>query len=77
MLDYEGLELALSHPVNRSMSALLTTYLHFAPIQAIFIAELHPAKIANNSSLVPAVESTVQDLLERLQRIHARISAVS
>ncbi|KAJ4292464.1 hypothetical protein N0V90_009126 [Kalmusia sp. IMI 367209] len=65
LLEYEGVDLAFSHPFNRSMSALLTTYLHFVPIQALFVAELHPSKIVNDSSLVSSVEFVVQDLLER------------
>ena len=77
LLDYEGVELAFSHPFNKSMSALLTTYLHFVPIQALFVSELHPSRIGSNRSLVSGVESIIQDLLERLQRIHARITAVS
>jgi hypothetical protein len=77
LLESDGVDLAFSHPFNRSMSALLTTYLHFVPIQALFISELHPSKIVNDSSLVTSVEFAVNDLLERLERVHARISAVS
>ncbi|KAF2441513.1 hypothetical protein P171DRAFT_434189 [Karstenula rhodostoma CBS 690.94] len=76
LLEADGMDLAFSHPFNQSMSALLTTYLHFVPIQAQFISELHPSKIVDDSSLVTSVEVIVHDLLERLQRVHARITAL-
>ncbi|KAH7351489.1 hypothetical protein BKA66DRAFT_475925 [Pyrenochaeta sp. MPI-SDFR-AT-0127] len=76
LLEYKGMDLAFSHPYNRSMSALLMTYLHFVPIQDLFVTELHPAKILNDESLVSRVELVVHDLLERLQRVHARITAL-
>jgi hypothetical protein len=77
LLETDGMDLAFSHPFNQSMSALLTTYLHFVPIQAQFISELHPSKIVGDSSLVTSVEFVVHDLLEKLQRVHTRITAVS
>lgn len=77
LLEADGVDLAFSHPLNRSMSALMTTYLHFVPIQALFVSELHPSKIVDDSSLVTSVDFAVDDLLERLQRVHARITAVS
>lgn len=77
LLDYEGLDSALSSPLNKSMSSLLSTYLHLVPIQAIFISDLHPDKIINNKSLLAKVESVVQELLERLERVRARIFEVS
>lgn len=77
LLEFDGVDLAFSHPFNRSMSALLTTYLHFVPIQASTISELHPSKSGNYTSLGRGVEFVVNDLLERLERVHARISTVS
>lgn len=77
LLEFDGVDLAFSHPFNRSMSALLTTYLHFVPIQASTISELHPSRIGNDTSLTQGVEFVVNDLLERLERVHARITTVS
>jgi hypothetical protein len=77
LLDYEGLESALASPLNKSLSSLLSTYLHFVPIQAIFISELHPEKISNKTSLLSRVEVVVRDLLDRLETVHARITEVS
>ena len=76
LLEYDGLGSALSSPLNRSMSSLLSTYLKFVPVQAIFISELHPDKIVNNKALLSRVEYVVQDLLERLERVHAGITEV-
>lgn len=76
LLEYDGLESALSSPLHQSMSSLLSTYLHFVPIQAIFISELHPDKIVGNKAVLSRVEYVVQDLLERLESIHARITEV-
>lgn len=77
LLDYDGLESALASPLNKSLSSLLSTYLHFVPIQAIFISELHPEKISNKKSLLSRVEVVVRDLLDRLETVHARITEVS
>ncbi|KAF1852027.1 uncharacterized protein K460DRAFT_413505 [Cucurbitaria berberidis CBS 394.84] len=74
LLEYDGLGAALSSPLNKSMSSLLSTYLNFVPVQAIYISELHPDKIVNNKSLLSRVEYVVQDLLERLERVHAKIT---
>ncbi|KAH7068205.1 hypothetical protein BKA63DRAFT_494865 [Paraphoma chrysanthemicola] len=74
LLDYAGLDAALSSPLNMSLSSLLSTYLHFVPIQAMFISELHPEKISNNKSLLARVEVVVRDLLEKLESVHARIT---
>lgn len=76
LLEYDGLDSALSSPLNDSLSSLLSTYLHFVPIQAIYIAELHPEKISNKKSMLSRVEIVVQDLLDRLERVHARITGV-
>lgn len=77
LLEYNGLDSAFSSPLNKCMSSLLSTYLHFVPIQAIFISELYPSKILNNESLLSRVEHVVQDLLERLKCVYARITEVS
>ncbi|KAF9697819.1 hypothetical protein EKO04_004203 [Ascochyta lentis] len=74
LLNHEGLDAVFSSPLNRSLSALLSTYLLFVPVQAIFILELHPVKISNKKSLLSRVEFMVTDLLERLKRVHARIT---
>jgi len=76
LLEDNGLDAAFSSPLNNSMSSLLSTYLNFVPIQAKFISELHPVKISNNKSLLSRVEYVVHDLLERLERVHARIVEV-
>lgn len=76
LLDYNGVELALSSPFNSAMSSLMKTYLHFVPVQAMLISELHPSRIVHDGSLVSRVDSITRDLLERLQRIHTRITAV-
>lgn len=77
LLEYEGLDAALSSRLNKSMSSLLSTYLYFVPIQAIYISDLHPDKIINNKSLLAKVESVVQDLLQRLEHVHTKIFEVS
>jgi hypothetical protein len=76
LLNHEGLDCVFSSPLNRSLSALLSTYLLFVPVQAIFILELHPAKISNNKAPLSRVEFMVTDLLNRLKRVHARITEV-
>lgn len=76
LLNHEGLDAVFSSPLNRSLSALLSTYLLFVPVQAIFILELHPVKISNTKALLSRVELVVADLLERLNRVHARITEV-
>ncbi|PSN61594.1 hypothetical protein BS50DRAFT_561642 [Corynespora cassiicola Philippines] len=77
LLGNNGLDSAFSSPLNHSMSSLLSTYLQFAPIQSIFVSELHPERILNNTSLIPHVEEVVTDLHKRLQRIHARITELN
>ncbi|KAJ4984959.1 C6 transcription factor [Stagonosporopsis vannaccii] len=74
LLNHEGLDAVFSSPLNRSLSALLSTYLLFVPVQAIFILELHPMKISNKKALLSRVEYMVADLLDRLKRVHARIT---
>ncbi|KAH6621870.1 hypothetical protein C7974DRAFT_212393 [Boeremia exigua] len=74
LLNHEGLDAVFSSPLNRSLSALLSTYLLFVPVQAIFVLELHPLKISNNKALLSRVEYVVADLLDRLKRVHARIT---
>lgn len=76
LLNHEGLDSVFASPLNRSLSALLSTYLLFVPVQAIFILELHPSKISNQKALLSRVEYMVTDLLDRLKRVHARISEV-
>ncbi|KAF2847220.1 hypothetical protein T440DRAFT_214911 [Plenodomus tracheiphilus IPT5] len=77
LLDYEGLDSALSSPLNKSLSSLLSTYLHLVPIQAVYISELHPDRILNRKALLAKVDSVVQDLLERLERVYSRITGLS
>lgn len=77
LLEYDGLDAALSSPFNKDMSSLLSTYLHFVPIQAIYMSELHPDRISNKKSLLSRVEIVVKDLLERLERVYTRITSVS
>ncbi|KAJ8113730.1 hypothetical protein OPT61_g4206 [Boeremia exigua] len=74
LLSHEGLDSVFSSPLNRSLSALLSTYLLFVPVQAIFILELHPSRITNQKALLSRVEHIVADLLDRLNRVHARIN---
>ncbi|KAF2821137.1 hypothetical protein CC86DRAFT_411439 [Ophiobolus disseminans] len=74
LLNHEGLDSVFSSPLNRSLSALLSTYLLFVPVQAIYILELHPLKISNKKALLSRVEYVVADLLDRLKRVHARIN---
>ncbi|KAH8634716.1 hypothetical protein IG631_10116 [Alternaria alternata] len=69
LLEYDGLDAALSSPFNKDMSSLLSTYLHFVPIQAIYMSELHPDRISNKKSLLSRVEIVVKDLLERLEQL--------
>lgn len=76
LLNHAGLDSVFASPLNRSLSALLSTYLLFVPVQAIFILELHPVKISNQKALLSRVEYTVADLLDRLKRVHARINKV-
>jgi len=76
LLNHEGLDAVFFSPLNRCLSALLSTYLLFVPVQAIFILELHPSKISNNKALLSRVEYMVADLLKRLERVHTRISEV-
>jgi hypothetical protein len=76
LLPYEGLDAVLSSPLNMSMSSLLSTYLHFVPIQAIYISELHPERIMNKKSLLSRVECIVQDLLDKLEDIRQKITVV-
>lgn len=52
LLEYNGLDAALTSPLFVSLSSLLSTYLHFVPIQAIFISELHPEKIVNKTAML-------------------------
>jgi hypothetical protein len=77
LLEYDGLDAALSSPFNKDMSSLLSTYLHFVPIQAIYMSELHPDRISNKKSLLSRVEIVVKDLLERLEQVYSRITSVS
>ncbi|KAH7130826.1 hypothetical protein B0J11DRAFT_524178 [Dendryphion nanum] len=74
LLEHDGLDSVFSSAFTRAMSSLFSTYLHFVPIQAIFISELHPTKIANKKSELSRVEYVVTDLLGRLSRMHARIT---
>lgn len=76
LLNHDGLDAVFSSPLNRSLSTLLSTYLLFVPVQAIFILELHPAKISNRKSSLSRVEFMVIDLLERLKGVYARIAEV-
>lgn len=77
LLDYTGLDSVFSSTINCTMSSLLSTYLQFVPIQAIFLFELHPAKIMNNKALLTRVELVVEDLLQRMKEIQTQISKVS
>jgi hypothetical protein len=77
LLDYAGLDSVFSSTINCTMSSLLSTYLQFVPIQAIFLSELHPAKIMNNKALLTRVELVVEDLLQRMKEIQTQISKVS
>ncbi|KAF2009391.1 hypothetical protein BU24DRAFT_497039 [Aaosphaeria arxii CBS 175.79] len=74
LLEHHGLDSVFASPMVRSVSSLLSTYLHFVPIQAIYILELHPDRISNNRGLLSRVEYVVLDLLERMKRVHARIT---
>lgn len=76
LLEYDGLDAALSSPFNKAMSSLMSTYLRFVPIQAIYMSELHPDRIANKKSLLSRVELVVQDLLDKLDNVYARITSV-
>lgn len=76
LLEHDGLDAVFSSDCSRSMSHLLSTYLLFVPVQAIFIAELHPTKILNNRSLLARVELVVTDLLRRMDIIQTRIVEV-
>ncbi|CAN9453493.1 unnamed protein product [Alternaria alternata] len=76
LLEYDGLDAALSSPFNKDMSSLLSTYLHFVPIQAIYMSELHPDQISNKKSLLSRVEIVVKDLLERLEQVYSRITSL-
>lgn len=76
LLEYDGLDAALSSPFNKAMSSLLSTYLRFVPIQAIYMSELHPDRIANKKSLLSRVELVVEDLLYKLDRVYAGITSV-
>jgi hypothetical protein len=75
LLDCDGLDAALSSPFNAAMSSLLSTYLRFVPIQAIYMSELHPDRILNKKSLLSRVELVVQDLLKKLDHVYARITS--
>jgi len=77
LLDHAGLDSVFSSTINRTMSSLLSTYLQFVPIQAIFLSELHPTKIMNNKALLTRVELVVVDLLRRMEDIQTQISKVS
>ncbi|KAF1999784.1 hypothetical protein P154DRAFT_576703 [Amniculicola lignicola CBS 123094] len=74
LLGHDTLGALISPPLNRCMSSLLSTYLHLVPVQALFIAELHPGKILNNISMLSRVESVAEDLQNRLQHIHSCIT---
>ncbi|KNG50554.1 c6 transcription factor [Stemphylium lycopersici] len=76
LLEYDGLDAALSSPFNKAMSSLLSTYLRFVPIQAIYMSELHPDRIANKKSLLSRVELVVEDLLYKLDRVYAGITSL-
>lgn len=76
LLEHDGLDAVFASEYSRSMSHLLSTYLLFVPVQAIFIAELHPARILNNRSLLARVELVVTDLLRRMDIIRGRIAEV-
>jgi hypothetical protein len=77
LLDHTGLDSVFSSTINLTMSSLLSTYLQFVPIQAIFLSELHPAKIKNKKALLTRVELVVVDLLRRMEEIRTQISKVS
>ncbi|CAG5186277.1 uncharacterized protein ALTATR162_LOCUS11540 [Alternaria atra] len=76
LLEYDGLDAALSSPFNKGMSSLLSTYLHFVPIQAIYMSELHPDRISNKKSLLSRVDIVVKDLLDRLEQVYTRITSL-
>ncbi|KAG9186039.1 hypothetical protein G6011_02595 [Alternaria panax] len=76
LLEYDGLDAALSSPFNEGISSLLSTYLHFVSIQAIYMSELHPDRISNKSSLLSRIEIVVEDLVERLEQLCTRITSL-
>lgn len=76
LLESDGLDSALSSPLSKSISSLLSTYLHLVPIQAVYISELHPERILNKKSLLSKVDFVVQELLEKLEHVYASITGV-
>ncbi|KAF2703095.1 hypothetical protein K504DRAFT_418954 [Pleomassaria siparia CBS 279.74] len=73
LLDHKGLDAVFLSPHYRTLSLLLSTYLQFVPIQAIFIAELHPGRILNNELLHSRAEFVVTDLLRRMEEAQMQI----